>query len=665
MFFQLSDQVFGKTLIFMNFITLALSFIFSFCVQAQAYEVISVPDNNEVLRLSSGFEVAIDKQGLLTIDDVINGSLTFKDTQLPLGGGYTRNTHWFRFTLQQKETVPTTWLLIAGPNYIDRLELYSPSNGHSNYTMMAVGDTIAASQLPLNLQYSSHTFMIILSDNQPHTFYLKMQTHSTSALHLSLASPISFNQYNNLHLLYSGFMLAVFVLLIIHASTVWAWLREATYLLIIGYAIGATLHRIAIDGLVAQYLLPNSPTIVNMFAPLGTFFLVSCFLAFFIVFYNTKQRHHRLHYLFISIIFFAVATLLSIPFDYYVTLAPYLLMASLFLSPIMLYVSWQGVKSNLDGSKSVLVGYIIYLILVTINILNGTGIIPSHPIALEMPQTASLIFLFSMHQGMAKQVNKFKIEKLTAEIKANDALIKAEDEKQRRLEQSTFMTMIAHELHTPLSVIDSAIQTIEMTNPELGTLISERHHRIQHSVNHLNKLLENTLAAESNEFRPLQPEIELIQAESFMRNVLQASLSDANRCQLTLTADCTICADHTLLQHIVSNLLVNAEKYTPTGSTFLLIVEKQERNNQVGTLISIQNIHTAEKKPDPSRWMKKYYRQTDTQNIKGFGLGLYLVQKIIEAHQGIITINISQNQPEWLITITAWLPDTDIKDDIL
>jgi len=640
-----------------------ISLLCSLCLHAQ--EIISVPDKNELIRLSSGFEVAIDKQGLLTIDDVIADTLTFENTQLPFGGGYTRSTHWFRFSLQQKEAVPTSWLLIAGPGYTDRLELYSPANNGSNYTMTATGDTIAASQLPLGLRYGSHTFMIHLNDDQPHTFYLKMQSHNTSALHLKLSSKGGHSQFSSTQMLFSGFTLGILVLLILNAYTTWGWLRQSPYLLIIGYSIGAILHRISLDGLIPQYLFPNSPAIVNVLAPIGTCFLVGFLTAFFIVFYDSKHNFPRLHIIFTSVLLLAVITLLSIPFDYFVSLAPYLLLATLLLFPTLVYVTWQGTKLNLLGSQAVFVGFSIYTSLVAVNIFSVIGVIPAYPITLEMPQIASLVFLFTMQQGMHRQVSKFELEKLAAELSAEKATEKAKDEKQRRDEQSTFMTMVAHEIHTPLSVIDSAIQTIERNKPKLGTLISDRHSRIQSSVAQLNQLLENTLTAESNNDSPLLPEIEPLQADRFMSNSLQEALSNETHCQLTIPPDFTIHADRKLLQHIVSNLLVNAEKYSPKGSALSLSLEKQERNNQLGSLMKIQNKYISQTKPDSSRWMKKYFRQTDTPNISGFGLGLYLVDKIITAHQGNITIDTSHNAADWLVTMMVWLPDIESMDHSL
>jgi signal transduction histidine kinase len=645
-----------------RYIILIISALFSYAAHAQ--NVISVPADNEVLRLYSGFEVATDRQGLLTIDDVLSGALAFKTTQLPFSGGYTRNTHWFRFSVQQKETSPSSWILIAGPKYTDRLELYSPSkDSRSGYMMIAKGDTIAASQHPLGLQYGSHSFLIHLDDEHPQTFYLKMQSHNTSALHLALASKGSFSQFNSTEMLFSGFILGALLLLIINAFNAWRWLKQPTYLLIIGYAVGAIFHRIALNGLIPQYLLPDSPSIVNALAPMGTCFLVGFLMTFFIFFYDTRKLFPRLHYLFTSVLLLSLATLLSIPFDYFVTLAPYLLLATLLLFPILLYVTWKGIKLNIIGSHAVFTGYLIYVILVTTTILSTTGFIPVYPIMLEMPQIASVVFLFSIQQGMFRQTKRFEIEKLAAELMAIEATEKAEDEKQRRQNQSIFMTMIAHEIHTPLSVIDSAIQTIEMTKPELGTLISERHNRIRNSVDQLNQLLENTLTAESNDARPLHPEIESIQADLFMADSLQNSLSKASCCKIDIALDCMISADPKLLKHIVSNLLVNAEKYSPNGSGISLSVEKQERNNHAGTLISIQNSYIARTKPDPSRWLNKYFRQTVTPNIYGFGLGLYLVEKITSAHQGEITIDISSIKPDWLVTVAVWLPDTDIKNN--
>ncbi|MBJ7537324.1 sensor histidine kinase [Marinomonas transparens] len=648
-----------------TFFTFIYSLFFSCLIQAQ--EVITLTDDSEILYLSSGIDIAIDPTGLLTIDDITASDVVFKNTPFPFNGGYTRDTHWFRFTVQKsapksdsKNTKNiSSFLLAAGPTYIDKLTLYSPSTkNESSYTVQVAGDTIAANQHPLGLIYGPYTFSITLTDNEPQTLYLKMQGNDDSTLQLILSSRDQLAKINNLDMLLSGFILGALTLISINAFIMWRWLKQPIYLPIIGYAIVIIIHKVMLSGIIARYLLPDSPNIMNLVDPLSISFHSLCSITFFIMYYDSKHSFPRLHYFFLSFLIFTIVTIFSIPLGYYLYFAPYLFLFALMLLPSLLFVSWKVAQTGSVGSQSVFIGTTIYVAILSIAILSALGAIPFYPMIMNAPAIASLVFLFSMQQGMHRQVNQFEAEKLVAEIAASKANKKANEEIQRRHEQSTFMTMVAHEIHTPLAVIDSAIQTIEMSSPTLSPFISERHNRIQNSVSRLSQLLENTLDAESHDSRPLQPKIESINTEPFILNCLQESLPKTRPYTLNISPDCTINADPNLFKHIISNLLVNAKKYSPNDSTIHISIHEQEKNAQIGTLFSIQNNHYSNVPIDPSRWLNKYFRQTETPNINGFGLGLYLVHKIIDAHQGDINIDIkpTPSVSNWLVTVNVWLP---------
>lgn len=635
--------------------------------QIQAQEIIQVPDDSDVLYISSGVEVAIDQEGLLTIEDVASGALKFKQTLLPYSGGLTRSIHWFRFTLQNTEFSNNKRLLIAEPNYVDKLELYSPTrSGDSRYTMMVSGDSIVVNERPIPSIHGFHAFEIILENNKPTTFYLKMQTHDVSVLSLTISTLERFSSPLSSNMFLSGLVLGALILISIRAFSMWLWLRQPIYLYIIGYGFGAILHQIVLSGLILDFLLPESPNIITMIDPISACLQSIFFIKFVTEFFESKHHFPRLHYLLSLLFYFSIVTIISIPFDYFVDLSPYLFIFAIILLPALLYITWKAQKLGVMGSKSVFWGACIYVPLILSNLFGSIGIIPLYPIIMNAPAFASLVLLFSMQQSMYRQVNQFEVEKIAAEIAANEANKKAEEEKQRRAEQSTFMTMVAHEIHTPLAVIDSAIQTIGRNNPNLAPFISDRHTRIQNSVSLLNQLLENTLAAESNDSRPLQPKIEQINAEEFVSFHTKNSLSNEKNYTLDIESDSIITADPKLLKHIISNLLVNAEKYSPKETPIFITVEKQERNTQLGIVISVKNNHFSETPIEPSNWLKKYFRQTETPNINGFGLGLYLVNKIIDAHQGDISIDIqpTASRFNWLVTITVWLPSIRIEDHI-
>ena len=123
-----------------------------------------------------------------------------------------------------------------------------------------------------------------------------------------------------------------------------------------------------------------------------------------------------------------------------------------------------------------------------------------------------------------------------------------------------------------------------------------------------------------------------------------------------LTIDCEaqnfeIQADSVHLTNVIYNLLDNAIKYCE-GKAMIHI---QTRNDKNGLFIEISDNGIGIKKENLKMIFDKFYRVPtgNVHDVKGFGLGLFYVKLIIEAHQGKIDV---KSTPGKGTTFTLWLP---------
>jgi two-component system phosphate regulon sensor histidine kinase PhoR len=105
----------------------------------------------------------------------------------------------------------------------------------------------------------------------------------------------------------------------------------------------------------------------------------------------------------------------------------------------------------------------------------------------------------------------------------------------------------------------------------------------------------------------------------------------------TKTGDCTILADRFHFANLVSNILENAAKYcdkTPVIDIELLQKQNSYELNFIDNGIGIPREYR-------KRIFKKFYRipTGNVHNVKGFGLGLDYVYKIVKAHNWKIKVN--------------------------
>lgn len=105
--------------------------------------------------------------------------------------------------------------------------------------------------------------------------------------------------------------------------------------------------------------------------------------------------------------------------------------------------------------------------------------------------------------------------------------------------------------------------------------------------------------------------------------------------------DCFALVDEIHFTNIVYNLMDNALKYS-RGPLNLHLKTWNEKNN---LLISIQDNGIGMKKSDQKRIFDKFYRVStgNVHNVKGFGLGLAYVKKVVTDHKGTIRVESELN----------------------
>lgn len=267
----------------------------------------------------------------------------------------------------------------------------------------------------------------------------------------------------------------------------------------------------------------------------------------------------------------------------------------------------------------------------------GHGEIPKLP--------ASRVFEFDqLHGALAKagvllidaQAARSQAEAERADLLQDEYLarLRAEDES---LEKDQFLAMLGHELRNPLAAIRSAVAVSERCGHGTNEA-AEARAVIGRQSGHLSRLVDDLLDASRMVGGKIQLSIQPVDLEKMAVLCLE-SLREAGReagCQLRLTTGpAWVAGDPTRLEQVISNLLVNALKFTPPGG----LVEVMVGISRDKAVLTVKDSGVGMSSELLPRIFDLFVQEPTSLDRAqgGLGIGLALVRQLVTLHGGTVS----------------------------
>jgi signal transduction histidine kinase len=228
------------------------------------------------------------------------------------------------------------------------------------------------------------------------------------------------------------------------------------------------------------------------------------------------------------------------------------------------------------------------------------------------------------------------LSRYQSEIQVRVALQK---EKELNQIKSQFVSMLSHEFRNPLSSILFSLDLLDCVE-QSSTRQKVYLKRARQAVEQIIQLIENVLTvgetdAKAFDYQPTplfvidfcQELVEQLQSHPEIEHSIDFITVGFS------AANVLYQLDERLLYHILTNLLFNAIKYSPTHKEIRLTLICQEEH----LIFKIQDWGIGIDGADRAHLFDSFYRGTNVGNIPGHGLGLAIVRQCVEAHQGTIT----------------------------
>jgi PAS domain S-box-containing protein len=243
--------------------------------------------------------------------------------------------------------------------------------------------------------------------------------------------------------------------------------------------------------------------------------------------------------------------------------------------------------------------------------------------------------------GIVRDITRSK--QLENELRSHsEHLERLVEERTRKLKDAERMVaigetaaMVGHDIRNPLQTIEGAvyiakeeIRSVPSRTQEISN-IEEMLNTIREETKYVDKIVSDL----QDYARPLAPELEETHAQQLFDSILADNPVPQNiEVSMTIEQDSsTILVDPTMMKRILTNLVTNALQAMPDGGKLTITASKKQDEVYITVQDTGQGILDENK--------AKIFQPLFSTKAKGQGLGLAVVKRLVEAHNGTIAFN--------------------------
>ena len=256
----------------------------------------------------------------------------------------------------------------------------------------------------------------------------------------------------------------------------------------------------------------------------------------------------------------------------------------------------------------------------------------------ESPEDSRLLQIFAIRAGA-----ELELQKAQGEAERSRRMLA---ERERLASIGEFASMIAHEIRTPLSTMQMALDYLNGQSLAQGAqkriaLAASESQRLQALLS------EMLLFAKPQVLNPVRVDL-LLLAEEVLDTLRQAGILSEQQVAVSCRSSAKVVdGDRDKLTQVLINLLSNARQAIDESETIDLILRDADAADSL--CLEIRNSGVIDRQLLP-RLTEPFF----TTKARGTGLGLSIVRRIVEAHQG--ALEIVCNEPEQQVCVLVTLP---------
>ncbi|MBL8700853.1 MAG: PAS-domain containing protein [Alphaproteobacteria bacterium] len=226
-------------------------------------------------------------------------------------------------------------------------------------------------------------------------------------------------------------------------------------------------------------------------------------------------------------------------------------------------------------------------------------------------------------------------ERKTRELHLAEAM---DRERDLAAQQRRFVSIVAHEFRTPLTIIDGAAQRVARSGAQAGSDdVKTRVEKIRGAVSRMSLLIDTMLNSARLDAGTIEPIFASLDIVALLRTVVARQEGVAPGFDIVVESDnaCVeIRADARLLDQVFTNLVANAIKYSGESRRIEIAVARTVS----GVRVFVRDFGIGVPEDEVGRLFVRFFRASTAKALPGTGIGLNLVKELVQLHGGSVAV---------------------------
>jgi hypothetical protein len=567
-----------------------------------------------------------DQGGVLSIEQA-SQSLAYQPMNATLNKGATSSVYWIKMVLQPQDLARPLNLRLT-PTALDSVELFIPASAQdSGFVRMELHERSSQAHSPLVLAAGVDTL------------FLRVQTAGLMLFSPKLMTDADSYRRDEAQARLMGGFLTLFVVLILF--TLWTAMerRDPSIYFFFLNLLAIIFQMLMHFNLPAEWWAINSETskFLTRVANLLNVFTLGLFINSVFHHYGAAKPFKVIAKSAAYLIAGLLCLYLLTRFQYTLTIGLTLGILYTFLAlPLVVYLFYKRLNPK-SGIYLGITAVLISTLAMSVTYFEIFNSASRYIDAVDLLAWRSILIVPFIVWFIVIASQQLRSESARELVAKTEALTRAESEKNRRLQQTEFLSMLLHELKTPLTIIQ--FSTSHLSTAAVDEEVKQKKIlNILQSVEDINFIIERCVEFDGAA-QDTEPNYEFIKIKDLMNEVLRPI--DTKRLIFDLEEDQVIFSDFQFLRIILTNLLSNAIKYSKNGTAVELMIERIDHQKNDQLVFTVINEIGTDGIPEAEKVFSRYYRAEGAKNKPGVGLGLWLSQSL--AHKISARLQFSTN----------------------